>query len=665
MSNVKKLMMTAAGGEALNVENVFSTYVYDGNSSNRSITNGIDLSTEGGMVWIKGRTSTTYDFNNTLFDTERGAGYRISTDLSDQQRYNNNSLTSFNTDGFSLGTDGSLLVNWSSNDYVSWTWRKAPKFFDVVTYTGTGSTPQTISHNLGSVPGCIIIKRTDGNVLWVAYHRGLNGGVNPEQYSIQFNESTGETGGYWNNTAPTSTEFTVIGSQQVGGSGMEYVAYLFAHNDDDGEFGPNGDADIIKCGYYTGTGASGNSIDLGFEPQWLMIRRTNGVGSNAFLYDTMRGMFINTTGSGSVQELQANSANKERDNREGPNPLSNGFRLDTTSSSVNGTNDEYIYIAIRRGPMAVPESATDVFHVATGGDVDTSAPHFRSGFPVDMGTFRILNQTYDTWLSARLMQNYYLKTNTNSGNFYQTLAKFDYSDGWFDYAGTNSNWISHMWKRAPNFFDVVCRDGTNNTSDTITHNLSAVPELIITKRRNTSNEWYVAHEFGSTSFKRSYLEQTLAASSHNYTSGFFHVGQPTDTEYYLNGNNPNYNQSGSRYIDFLFCSLDGVSKVGTYTGNGGSSGSNGSSQNIDCGFSAGASFVLIKRTDSTGDWYVFDSERGIVSGNDPYIKLNSSNSEQSLDTIDPYNSGFTINQYGLTNLNVTNATYLFYAIEAI
>jgi hypothetical protein len=116
------------------------------------------------------------------------------------------------------------------------------------------------------------------------------------------------------------------------------------------------------------------------------------------------------------------------------------------------------------------------------------------------------------------------------------------------------------------------------------------------------------------------------------------------------------NYTGSTYVAYLFASLDGVSKVGSYTGNG-------SSQTIDCGFSGGARFVLIKRTDSSGDWYIWDTERGIVAGNDPHLSLNSTAAEVTTDdSIDPYSTGFTVNQVAATNINVTNGTYIFLAI---
>jgi hypothetical protein len=110
------------------------------------------------------------------------------------------------------------------------------------------------------------------------------------------------------------------------------------------------------------------------------------------------------------------------------------------------------------------------------------------------------------------------------------------------------------------------------------------------------------------------------------------------------------------YIAYLFATLAGVSKVGSYTGTG-------ADLNVDCGFSAGARFILIKRTDSTGDWYVWDSARGIVAGNDPYLLLNSLAAEvTSTDYIDPLSSGFTVTSSAPAALNASGGTYIFLAI---
>ena len=646
MSGWKKLAAaSAAGGDVLNVENLFSTYLYDGNSSNRSITNNIDLSTEGGLVWIKGRTSTTYDFNNTLFDTERGAGYRIHTDLKSAQGYNNNSLTSFNTDGFSLGTDGSVLVNWSSNDYVSWTFRKAPKFFDCVTYTGNDTAGRTISHNLGSTPGMIIVKPTSvSNTNWVVYHRSNGAG---KYMWLQETDAVYSDTTRWNNTTPTATEFTLGAAGDTNYGGREYVAYLFAHNDGDGDFGPTGGQDIIKCGSYTGTGASGNSVDLGFEPQWIMIKRTNSTG-NWQLYDVTRGMYDDGS-VGVCQQLKANSSNKEFVT-EGPTITSNGFVLNSTSSDTNGTNDNYIYTAIRRGDMAEPENASDVFAIST--QAQTSAKYgYYAGFPVDMAWKNI--STGESGINtARIMGPVNLRLNTTSAQSSDIYAKFDDMVSYYNQTSVATNRYSWMFKRAAGFFDVVAWKGSSASTRTLNHSLGVAPEMIWAKNRNDTDPWYCYHT--ATGNTKSI---PFSASTPVTSSAIWNNTTPSATTFSV-GNNLNWSTSFN-YIAYLFATVAGVSKVGSYTGNG-------SSQTIDCGFSSGASFVLVKRTDAGGNWTYWDTKRGIVAGNDTSAKINGSAGFVSdFDDIDPTNSGFIINQNSDTNFNVSSATYVFYAIAAI
>jgi hypothetical protein len=106
----------------------------------------------------------------------------------------------------------------------------------------------------------------------------------------------------------------------------------------------------------------------------------------------------------------------------------------------------------------------------------------------------------------------------------------------------------------------------------------------------------------------------------------------------------------------LFTTLAGISKVGGYTGTG-------SDLNVDCGFSAGARFVLIRRTDSSGDWYVYDSVRGIVAGNDPYTLLNTTATQvTNTDYIDPLSAGFTVTSSAPAGLNASSGNYVFLAI---
>ena len=133
------------------------------------------------------------------------------------------------------------------------------------------------------------------------------------------------------------------------------------------------------------------------------------------------------------------------------------------------------------------------------------------------------------------------------------------------------------------------------------------------------------------------------------------ISSPTNTTLTLNSSTP-VNNSSVTYIGYFWATLEGISKVGSYTGNG-------SSQTISCGFSSGSRFILIKRTDNDGEWHVWDSVRGIVAGNDPHLSLHTTASQVTNDdSVDPHNSGFIVNQVSATNINVSSATYIFYAI---
>jgi hypothetical protein len=641
MAKLAKLLQAAAGvggAEALNVEDVFSTYLYTGNATARSITNNVDLSTEGGMVWNKARTTTS---GNYIFDTERGASYYLQSQDTGSQESNANMLTSFNTDGFSIGSDANLNSN--GNDFASWTFRKAPKFFDVVTYTGTGSAGLTIDHNLGSVPGCIIVKSTNDTRDWAVYHRGVDATA-PEDYAMVLQKTVAreDNVAWWNDTAPTSTQFTVGNKLDINRSGYNYVAYLFAHNNSDGEFGPTGDQDIIKCGSYTG--ANPATIDLGFEPQWIMIKRSSGTG-DWVMFDAMRGLVV----EGNDAYLYANTSGSEVSNtRISITPT--GFVTDTTDYRISSNGETYIYIAIRRGPMAVPESATDVFDIYQNESTAT-VPAWQHPFPVDFGVYKAASSVEDWWSSARLTQDRTLRLNTNDVESASSASDFDYMDGWLTSTTTQTDYHSWAWKRAPSFFDVVCYKGNAVEGHDISHNLGAVPEMIWVKNRETaSQDWYVYHkDIGNTHYLR------LNATSASVDSlDAWNDTTPTDSVFTVGGAG-DVNWNNANHIAYLFASLDGVSKVGSYTGTG------ASGNQIDCGFSSGARFVLIKGTDTTYAWVVLDTERGLVSGSDKALFLNSTTSETTFDYADPYSAGFELSTSNIA-VNGSGYNYIFYAI---
>jgi hypothetical protein len=625
-----KIVLNAAsgvGGAGLDVEEVFSTFLYTGNNTaNRVINNGIDLAGEGGIVWTKIRYPAG---DHSLWTTDIGAGYRLLPNETNA-KLTDGGLTSFNNNGFTIQDNSSTNPN--NNTMASWTFRKAPKFFDVVTWTGNGVAGREIPHNLGCAVGAMFIKRTDDSKYWPVYHRSttathflrLNSTAAAQDSTIPFGD-----------VEPTSTVFTVSGDEVVNTSGGTYVAYLFAHNNNDGEFGLDADADIIKCGVATISGDT--TVDLGFEPQWVLYKNASANG-NWTIIDSMRGW----TADGAISALYPNTSGAESAGSGYEELTSTGFVL---QNYTNGHN--YVYIAIRRGTK-VPESGTEVF------DIDqwaSGSPSFDSSFPVDFGLLKSTGSS--SWNSgSRLTDNKTLNTNSTAAQSTQSDLKRDHMDGFWE-LGADSNYYGWMWKRAPNYFDVVAYTGNGTAGRTVSHNLGVAPEMMWVKQRPYSSDWRVYHSaLGNTKV----LALNSTAASATLTSAW-NSTTPSSTVFTLGSSN-DVNENPLGHIAYLFASLAGISKVGSYTGNG-------TSQTIDCGFSAGSRFVLIKRTDAIGDWHIYTSDRGIVAGNDPYLALNNSNEENAYgatDGIDPQSSGFIINQVSTHNLNVNNASYIFYAI---
>jgi hypothetical protein len=622
------------------IEEVFSAYLYtgNGNATSRTIQNEIDLSTKGGMVWIKSRTVVV---DHDLTDTARGARNPLFPNRTYPQDTNvDYAVNSFLTNGFTLASTDSL-VNQNSQNYVSWTFRKQPKFFDIVTWTGNDSGDRVLNHALASTPAFIIIKNSSATDYWYCYHTSL--GVN--KYLVLDLTQSAQTGSVV--TAVSSTTFTASSGSGLNASGNTYVAYVFASNA--GGFGLTGTDNVISCGSYTGNGStSGPSITLGYEPQWIMIKNSS-ISSYWRMFDNMRGIPVPTSGGSSGNSLEANTTAAEAANDPAPIPTATGFRLATTNGNLNGNGNTMIYIAIRRGPMKAPTDATKVFapYKFVSG---TTNPDLRASFPVDSFFLKRTTPSEDWYVGDRLRGDYSLATNTNgaeasTGGYF----KFDYQNGAVNNFGLTTAYISHLFRRAPSFFDEVCLTTAPSSSTANPHNLGAVPELIIAKNRAvTGDDWAV---YSAARGQNKFLQLNTTGAEITSANAWGSVAQ-TSTNFYVDG--PTI--IGSQGVYYLFATCAGVSKVGSYTGTG-------TTLQIDCGFTGGARFVLIKRTDSTGDWYVWDSARGIVSGNDPYLLFNSSAVEvTNTDYVDTYSAGFEISSTAPAAINASGGSYIFLAI---
>jgi hypothetical protein len=317
----KKLLMAQGGG--LDVSDVFNTSLWTGNGAARTITTEID-SDEGALVWVKARNSAR---KHILMDTVRGQNY-LSSDSVNVQSPQTDLVTGFSDTGYSLG--GNADVNIGVVSYVGWQFRRAPKFFDIVPYTGNSVSGRQIAHNLGVKPGMIIVKCLDNASEWSVYHQARTAFQAGElDADAAFSTGVGST---WNNTEPTETDFSVGNSVSVNASGATYIAYLFAHD--------TSLEGIIQCGSYVGNGsATGPIVNLGWKPQYLMVKAASGTG-DWFVFDNLRGV------PPADPFLRPNATTVENSN-DVIEYLSTGFQLKIASTAFNASGVTFIYMAIR------------------------------------------------------------------------------------------------------------------------------------------------------------------------------------------------------------------------------------------------------------------------------------------------------------------------------
>jgi hypothetical protein len=640
------------------IEDIFSTYLYTGNGTTQTITNDIDLSNKGGLVWIKDRTISS---DQMFYDTARGAGAYLRSNTTSAQSTSTSyqNFTAFTSSGFSLGASSQPedQINKSGDAFASWTFRKQPKFFDVVTYTGNGSTGgQTINHNLGSTPGCIIVKQTDGTNAWRVYHQSL--GVSAYLALNTTAASATDANNPWK--TPTSTTFGVgdgVYWTSLNQSGSTYVAYLFAHDAGGFPVSGGGSTNGISCGSYVGTG-SPLTVNLGYEPQWVLIKRATGGTNNWVLMDIARGLTPTT-----ALQLFPNVSDPESDAGGQCFPTATGFEIISSGTNLNAGGATYIYIAIRRGPMKTPTVGTSVYGAETWSGNGSSPRTFTSSnwtFPADLVTVKATDSAayWNVW-GTRLTGGGTLSTNSTgaelsaAGSVAGYVSSFNQT-GYTAITGTSSisnynnssaAYVSYNIRRAPGFFDVVCYTGTGSTQ-AITHNLGVTPELIIIKNRTGVYDWLVYSATTGTL-------NTLFMNLTNAVTAYTVVSSPAATAFVANGV---ANSNTDTFVAYLFATVSGVSKVGSYTGTG-------ALQTVNCGFTSGARFVMIKRTDSTGGWFYYDSVRGITSGNDPYLFFNVSDAQVTgTNYVDTDTTGFKVTAAAPAAINANGGTYLFLAI---
>jgi len=422
------------------------------------------------------------------------------------------------------------------------------------------------------------------------------------------------------------------------------------------QFGEGGDQNLIKTGSYLGNGSStGPEIYLGWEPQWVMIKISSGATYGWTMLDTMRGI---PTG-GNNARLRANESGAE-DTAMGEliNVTPTGFQLKDSTDSVNASGNTYIYVAIRRPDGYVgkpPEAGTDAFNQAYG--ANSGDFRFTSGFPVDFGWAKLYAGSGNWWTSARLIQGRELKTNNTDAGQAGTNKVFDSNVGWHA-PNADNTYISHMWKRGAGF-DVVTYDGSTTLINDVRHSLNAVPEMMwikaISGQYAGSANWFVYHKDLNGGTNPEYYNLNLNTSGAEGSAGLqYWQRQPTSTVF-THGNTGGTGYTGWTYINILFASVEGISKVGSYTGTG------VSGLAVTTGFTP--RFLIIKNASwSHGDWFVYDTTRGWTSGTDAVLVINSTAAQSTAGThaTNPTSTGFTIESTDAA-VNANGNNFVYYA----
>jgi hypothetical protein len=324
-------------------DDYFQAGTYTGNGSTQTITG---LRFQPDFVWIKGRSAAS---SHRLIDAVRGSNKVLFSNTTDSEFTDNTQITSFNSDGFSLGSQNG--VNASGETYVYWAWKangagvsntagtitstvsvNTTSGFSIVTYTGTGANA-TVGHGLGVAPRFILTKCRSNANGWGGYHYalGATNGIFLEETSAAFASST-----YWNNTEPTSNVFTLGTNARANESGQTYVAYCFAPV-----------AGYSAFGNFVANGSTdGTFVFTNMRPKFVLLKCST-TAENWVIFDTTRDTY-NVVG----KLLRPNISDAELDSPPRIDILSNGFKVRASGGSLpNTSNATYIYACFAENPF--------------------------------------------------------------------------------------------------------------------------------------------------------------------------------------------------------------------------------------------------------------------------------------------------------------------------
>ena len=326
-----------------NPELFFQNKTYAGTgtaTSTKAITLDGSENMQPNFVWLKNRTITA---NHALFDSVRGGTKVLNSNANTGEATEGQMLQSFDSDGFTVGTDSTVNDADSGNlNIIAWNWKEsATAGFDIVSYTGNGTSGATVNHGLGVAPNWYMVKRRSDAGSWYMYHSGNTSAPATDFLLLNENYATEDGAQAWNDTEPTSSVFSLGDNENVNANTSTYIAYLWSEV-----------KGFSKFGSYTGN-ATGNGggpfVYTGFKPAWIMIKNTNAT-TDWYLYDNKRGGPVaNYYGNNNKFYLKPNSNATEAN--ETFDIYSNGFKIKITNNFLNGDGNTLIYMAFAESPF--------------------------------------------------------------------------------------------------------------------------------------------------------------------------------------------------------------------------------------------------------------------------------------------------------------------------
>ena len=632
-----KNMQGAAGYKApLCVEDLFNTVLYNGKQSGAKSVTGVGFKPD--MVIIKNLSGGSSSGAPLLYDSVSGPSrFFYMASLTAQQYETDRGISSFDDDGFSLAGLNWAYGNEGGNNYVASCWKKEPYFFDIVEYSGNGTSATQIPHNLGCVPAMMWIFQKD-------YTSGLPDG-NSAIYHKDFDDPTNarasfydsnmfSDGNAWHGLHPTSSVINIGNSVYTNQNGKDYIAYLFAGNE--AKFGPEGGECVAGTGVYTQPGGGGAKLEItpngwgSFQSARYVLNRkiTSGTGGDWEASDAMIGLVTqgayNSSAGGMAKMVDySTNAGVQVEHQVQVRALSGnpyGF-----STRGGGSSQKYVYYAIVED-QKIPKTGAEVFGAAKGKATLPSVltgeeqMRFDTGVRADMvwrtnpDASTPSEDTYVYW-SLRTMNESYLTFSTDweirgDGTAEGEAYDMGYSQGFFHNTSSQSDFVGWSFKKARHFFATSMWGGNNASNRNVLHNLRKTPEFMWIKCTNSNRRGHLYFDFDSdnNTYARTFLNEGTATST--YTANDTYLKGLPNSSYIKIGDSSAVNTNSSDYIACVFSSCPGVCKIGKYTGTG-------SNLSIDCGFKSAARFIMIKRVDANESWMIWDYARGIVSPQTP------------------------------------------------